>query len=48
MLPQLANEAEHIIDDTAVNIKISQEAFQRQTNLKASVELDNGQVQGKQ
>lgn len=44
-LPQFLNEVEHVADDTAVSIKVSQEALQRQTNIKASIELDNGQVQ---
>ena len=45
LVPQMLGEAEHIIDDTAISIKVSQEALQRQTNVKATVELDNGQVQ---
>lgn len=44
-MPQLLQEAEHVIDDTAISIKVSQEAIQRKTNVKASVELDNGQIQ---
>jgi hypothetical protein len=43
-LPQLINTAEHIADDEAIQIKVSQEALQRQTNVKAYVELDNGQL----
>lgn len=44
-LPQLINTAEHIADDTAINIKVSQEALQRQTNITAYIELDNGQTE---
>ena len=47
-IPNLITTAEHVADDTAVSIKVSQEALQRQTNVKATIELDNGQVQVKQ
>lgn len=43
-MPQILQEAENIIDDDAITISISREAIQRQTNLKATVELDNGQI----
>jgi len=46
-MPQLFQEAEHVLDDEAVTIKISQEAFNRQTNIKAFVEIDNNNVQVK-
>lgn len=47
LMPQLLQEVEHIADDTAIKICVSQEALQRQTNVKASVELDNGQIQNR-
>jgi len=43
IMPQLASEAENIIDDDAITIKCSREALGRQTNVRASIELDNGQ-----
>lgn len=43
-MPQVLQEAENIIDDDAITITVSREAIQRQTNLKAIVELDNGQT----
>lgn len=45
ILPQLATEAENIIDDDAIKIVVSREALGRQTNVKASIELDNGQIE---
>jgi hypothetical protein len=45
IMPQLASEAENIIDDDAIKITVSREALGRQTNVVAHVELDNGQVQ---
>ena len=47
MLPEILKTAEDVIDDDAVRIIVSKEAFQRNTNLKATVELDNGQIQQK-
>jgi len=45
ILPQLTTEAENIIDDDAIQVIVSREALGRQTNVRAYVELDNGQVQ---
>lgn len=44
-LPQVLSEAENIVDDDAIKITVSREALGRQTNVKASIELDNGQLQ---
>lgn len=41
MLPQLVQEAEHVIDDTAITVKCSQEALSKNSDLKINVELNN-------
>lgn len=41
VMPQLLNEVEHVADDTCINIKISQEALRKDTNIKAVVEVEN-------
>ena len=40
-MPQVLGEAEHIIDDTCISIKVSQEALRKDTNIKAVVEVEN-------
>lgn len=44
-VPQMLQEAENIADDDAVKVTVSREAIQRNTNLRATIELDNGQIQ---
>ena len=41
MLPELSQEVEHIIDDTAISQKISVEALQRGTNVRSTIEVCN-------
>ena len=41
VMPQLLQEAEHIIDDSAITQKISQEALQKGTNVRATIEVCN-------
>ena len=42
MMPSILSEAENIIDDDAITIKISREALGRNTNIQAHVDLENG------
>lgn len=41
MMPQIASEAEHIIDDTAITVKCSQEAISKNSDIKINLELNN-------
>ena len=43
-LPQLLNETEHVLDDTAVELKVSQEALRKDTNVKATIEVTNSKT----
>jgi hypothetical protein len=40
-LPQLYQAAEDIADDEAVQVKISREAIQKQTDITISIEIKN-------
>jgi len=41
LMPQAMNELEHVVDDTAITVKCSQEALSKNSDLKISVELNN-------
>jgi HSP90 family molecular chaperone len=47
MFPEILKTAEDVIDDTAITQKVSRESLQRNTNVKCTIELDNGQTQSK-
>ena len=44
VMPQLLNEAEHIADDTAVKLTISQEAIRKDTNVTAQIKVFNSKL----
>jgi hypothetical protein len=46
-LPQLYQAAEDIADDDAINVTVSREAIQKDTNLQISVDLTNSYQEAK-
>jgi len=44
-LPQLYQAMEEVADDTAMNIKVSREALQKDTNVRLSVDVINAPKQ---
>lgn len=42
-LPQLYQSTEHIADDTAIKMQVSQEALQKDSNIEMNIKLSNSQ-----
>lgn len=40
-MPQILSDVEHVVDDTAITVKCSQEALSKNSDLKINVELNN-------
>jgi len=47
-VPQLLQEAEHVADDTAVKLEVSQEALRKDTNVEATIRVINSKSEPKQ